>query len=71
MPILFTGELVLSRLVVEGGCTRETGIVGTNSKILGGPGQTKKIHAEESWQEAQSNPRTRPRWKYSRGASRK
>ncbi len=31
-----------------------------NSKILGGPGQTRKIHVEESWQEAQSNPGTRP-----------
>jgi hypothetical protein len=42
---------------------------GTNSKILGGPGQTRKIHVEESRQEVQSNPGTRPWRTYSRGAS--
>jgi hypothetical protein len=49
----------------------ETQIVGTNSKILGGPRQTKKIHVEESWQEVQSNSRTRPGWTYLRGDPRK
>jgi hypothetical protein len=71
MPILFTCAPVLSRLVVKGGYMRGTLIVGTNSKIMGGPGQTKKTHVEESWQGAQSNPRTRPGWTFSQGASRK
>jgi hypothetical protein len=68
MTILFTCLLVLSHLVVKGGCTCETLTIGTNSKILGGPRQTRKIHVEENRQEVQSNPRTRPGWTYSRGA---
>ncbi len=60
MAMLFTCVLVLSRPIVKGRCTCETLIVGTNSEILGGPRQTRKIHVEESWQEAQSNLRMRP-----------
>jgi hypothetical protein len=71
MVILFTCVLVLSHPVVKGECTCETRIVGTNSKILGGPRQTRKIHVEETWQKAQSDPRTRPWRTYSRGAPRK
>ncbi len=29
-----------------------------------------RYNMKESWQEAQSNPRTRPEWTYSQGASR-
>ncbi len=43
MVILFTCVLVLSRLFVKGGCTCETRIIGTNSQILCGPRQTRKI----------------------------
>jgi hypothetical protein len=31
------------------------------NKILGGPGQTRKIHVEESWPEVQSGPRRKKR----------
>ncbi len=65
MAILFTWVLVLSCPIVKGRCTCETQIVGTNSEILGGPRQTRKINVEESWQEAQYNPRMRPRRTYS------
>ncbi len=40
MSMLFTCVLVLSRQIVRGGCKCEKWIVGTNSKILGGPRQT-------------------------------
>jgi hypothetical protein len=59
IAILFTCVLVLSCPGVKGGCMCETWIIGTNSKILGEPKQTRKVHAEESWQEIHSNPRTR------------
>jgi hypothetical protein len=71
IAILFTCVLMLSCPVVKGGCTCETWIVGTNSKILGGPRQTRKVHAEESWEKIQSKPRTRPWQTNSRGAPRK
>jgi hypothetical protein len=44
MPILFTCIAVLSRLVVKGGYTYETLIVGPNNKLLGGPRQIQKIY---------------------------
>ncbi len=58
IAILFTCVLVLSCPVVKWGCMCETWIVGTNSKILGGPRHTRKVHVEEGRQEIQSNPRT-------------
>ncbi len=42
-PILFTCIAVLSRLVVKGGNTCETQVMGTNNKLLGGLRQTRKI----------------------------
>ncbi len=35
-----------------------------------GQDKYRRYNKEESWQEAHSNPRTRPGWTYSRGASR-
>jgi hypothetical protein len=69
-PILFTRIVLVSHLAVKGRCTCEIGVVGTNNKLLGGPGQQGRYNKEESWQEAQSNLRTRPEWTYSWGASR-
>ncbi len=57
---LFTWILVLSCGIGKEGCTCETWNGGTNSKLLGGPRQTRMIHGEGSWQEVQSDPRTRP-----------
>ncbi len=71
IDVLFTCVIVFSHPVVKGGCTCETRIVGTNSQILGGPRQTMKTHVEEGRQVNQSSSRTRPWWKYSRGAPRR
>ncbi len=71
IDILFTCVLVLSRPVVKGGCACETRILGKNSKLLGGPRQTRKIHVVENWQKLQSNLRTRPWRTYLWGAPRK
>jgi hypothetical protein len=60
IAILFTCLLLFSCPIGKGGCTCETWNGGTNSKILGGPRQTRMIHVEESWREAQSDPRRRP-----------
>jgi hypothetical protein len=71
IAVLFTCILVLSCQVGKRGCTFETWNGGTYSKILGGPRQTRMIHWEESWQEVQSDPRTRPWQTYSWGALRR
>jgi hypothetical protein len=42
-PLMLTFIIVLSRLVVKGGCTSEIGIVETNNKLLGGPRKTNKV----------------------------
>ncbi len=47
IAVLFTCKIVLSRLIGKGGWMCETWNGGTNSKILGGPRQTKMIHVEE------------------------
>ncbi len=69
IAMLFTCALVLSYRGGKGGFGCEIWIVGANSKILGGPGQTNKIPVEESQQEVQSNPGMRPWRMYSQGAS--
>jgi hypothetical protein len=69
IAMLFTCALVLSCAGGKRGYVCETWIVGTISKILGGPGLTRKIHVVESWQEVQSNPGTNPWRMYLRGAS--
>ncbi len=67
-PMLFTCIAVQSPLVVKGGCMCETYNVGANNKMLGGPGQTRKIQYRREL--AQFNPRTRLEWTYSQGAAR-
>jgi hypothetical protein len=69
--MLFTCALVISRPVSKEGAECETWAVGTNSKILGGPDQTRNILGKENQQEAQSNPGSRPGRTYLRGAPRR
>jgi hypothetical protein len=69
-PILFTCIVVLSCLVVKVGCMCELWIVAATTSYWVGQYKQGRYDMEGSWQEAQSNPRTRPRWTYSRGASR-
>ncbi len=69
VAMLFTCTLVLSCLASKWGFECETWVVGTNSKILGGPEQTRKILTEASQQEVQSNYGSRPWRTYLRGAS--
>ncbi len=69
-PVLFTCIAVLSRVVVKGGCTSEIWIIEVYNKVLGGPTKQGRYNMGGSWQEAQSNPRMRPRWAYLQGASR-
>jgi hypothetical protein len=58
--MLFTCTLVRSRPDSNEGVKCETCSVGTNSKVLGGPGQTRNILEKEDRQEAQSKPGSRP-----------
>ncbi len=67
-PMMFTCMRVLSCLVVKGGCTCEIWIVGTKNKLLGGPRQTR--WTQDRSELVKSNPRTRPRFTYSRGPAR-
>ncbi len=46
--MLFTCTLELSCPAGKGGFERETWVIGVNSKILGGPKQTRRIIMEES-----------------------
>jgi hypothetical protein len=48
------------RLAREGLSVKHESLGQTNSEILGGPEKTRKILMEESQQEVQSNPGTRP-----------
>ncbi len=54
IAIFFTCMLVFHCPIGKGGRTCETWNNRTNSKILGGPRQTRMIHVEEGWQEVQS-----------------
>ncbi len=66
--MLFTCTQVISHPVSKEGVECETWAVRTNSKILGGPEQTRNILGKENQQEAQSNPGSRPWRTYLRGA---
>jgi hypothetical protein len=68
-PILFTCIAVLSRLVVKGGACVKYGILGRITSCWVGQDKQGRYNIEESWQRAQSNPRTRPEWTYLRGAA--
>ncbi len=57
--MLFTYTLMLSCPAYNGGLSVKHEPL-ANSKILGGPGQTRRILMEESQQETQSNPGLRP-----------
>ncbi len=61
---------VLSRLVVKGGNTGEMQVVGQITSCWVGEDKQGRYNMEENWQAAQSNPRTRPGWTHSLGASR-
>jgi hypothetical protein len=45
-------------------------LLGTNNKLLGGPDKQGGYKLGVHWERAQSNPRTRPGWTYSQGATR-
>ncbi len=67
--MLLTCTLVFSCPTGKGGFECETRVVGTNSKILGGPEQTRKTLIEEGQQEVQFLSGSRPCRKYSPGVS--
>ncbi len=71
VALLVTCTLVLSCPAGKGGFECETWVVGANSKILGGPEQTRKILMKESQQRVQSNHGLRLWRTYSQGASRR
>ncbi len=58
--VLFTCTLVRSRPGSNEGVKCETRSVGTNSKMLGGPEQTRNTLEKEGQREAQSKPGSRP-----------
>jgi hypothetical protein len=66
--MLFTCTLVRSRPDSNEGVTCETQSIGTSSKMLGGPGQTRNILGKEDQQEAQSKPRSRLKDIFARGS---
>jgi hypothetical protein len=69
--VLFTCTIMRSRLDSNEGVECETWSVGTNSKMLGGPGQTRNTLEKEGQHQAQSKPESWPWRTYSRGAPRR
>jgi hypothetical protein len=69
--VLFTCALVRSRPDCNEGVKCKTRSVVTNSKMLGGLGQTRNTLEKEGQQEAQSKPGSRLCRTYSQGALRR
>ncbi len=71
MPVLFICAYNSVNLpIVKGGYKCEIWIVGQTKSCWVGQDKYRRYNMEESWQEAQSNPRTRLGWTYLRDATR-